>query len=194
MELGNQIKKYRTQLNLSQEELASTIYVSRQTISNWENDKSYPDVNSLIRLSEVFDISLDILIKGDILVMKEEIKEEDIKTFGKIGNILTILFVIMIVSAVPLFYFGKIGGIVCWATIAVATLYVAGKVEKQKKEHHIQTYKQIVAFMDGKCLDEIENTREEGKMKYQKFFLVLFSGLVGLLVCTFMGFLIIWLK
>ena len=48
MELGNQIKKYRSELQISQEQLADRIYVSRQTISNWENEKSYPDVNSLI--------------------------------------------------------------------------------------------------------------------------------------------------
>ena len=66
MELGNQIKKYRSELQISQEQLADRIYVSRQTISNWENEKSYPDVNSLILLSEVFQTSIDKLIKGDI--------------------------------------------------------------------------------------------------------------------------------
>ena len=47
MELNKQIKKYRTEANLSQEELADKIYVSRQTISNWENEKNYPDIKSL---------------------------------------------------------------------------------------------------------------------------------------------------
>lgn len=56
MELGNQIKKYRSEIQISQEQLADRIYVSRQTISNWENEKSYPDVNSLILLSEVSTI------------------------------------------------------------------------------------------------------------------------------------------
>lgn len=79
MELGKQIKKYRQESQLSQEELANRVYVSRQTISNWENDKSYPDVTSLVLLSEVFQISLDKLIKGDIDTMKEVIKQEEIK-------------------------------------------------------------------------------------------------------------------
>lgn len=57
MELGNQIKKYRNALSLSQDGLAEKVFVSRQTISNWENDKSYPDVNSLVLLSEVFQTS-----------------------------------------------------------------------------------------------------------------------------------------
>lgn len=54
MELGKQIKKYRMEAKLSQEELADKVFVSRQTISNWENDKNYPDINSLVLMSEVF--------------------------------------------------------------------------------------------------------------------------------------------
>ena len=50
MELSGQIKKYRDQLGLSQEELAEKIFVTRQSISNWENDKTYPDLQSLLRL------------------------------------------------------------------------------------------------------------------------------------------------
>ena len=69
MELGKQIKKCRQDAKLTQEELDERIYVSRQTVSNWENDKSYPDVNSLVLLSEVFRVSLDKLIKGDIDMM-----------------------------------------------------------------------------------------------------------------------------
>ena len=71
MELSIQIKKYRTELHLSQEELAEKVYVTRQTISNWENEKSYPDIHSLLLLSSLFNVSLDQLIKGDIEKMKE---------------------------------------------------------------------------------------------------------------------------
>ena len=50
MELSIQIKKYRTELHLSQEELAEKVYVTRKTISNWENEKSYPDIHSLLHI------------------------------------------------------------------------------------------------------------------------------------------------
>jgi len=106
MELGKQIKKHRQEVQLSQEKLADRVYVSRQTISNWENDKSYPDVNSLVLLSEIFQISLDNLIKGDIEVMKDVIQKEE-----------------------------------------------------------------IVAFSEGKLLDDIQKQREIGKRPYQKIFL-----------------------
>ena len=104
MELGNQIKKYRSELQISQEQLADRIYVSRQTISNWENEKSYPDVNSLILLSEVFQTSIDKLIKGDIEIMKEKINEQEIKKLNYYGNIFCVHLAITILSAVPLFF------------------------------------------------------------------------------------------
>ena len=65
MDISNQIKKRRTDMGLSQEELAERIYVSRQTISNWETDKTYPDIQSLLMLSVLFDTTIDVLVKGD---------------------------------------------------------------------------------------------------------------------------------
>ena len=67
MQVGNQIKKYRDQLHLSQEQLAEKIYVTRQTISNWETNKSYPDIHSLVLLSQIFNVSIDQLVKGDLV-------------------------------------------------------------------------------------------------------------------------------
>ena len=92
MELSIQIKKYRIELHLSQEELAEKVYVTRQTISNWENEKSYPDIHSLLLLSSLFNVSLDQLIKGDIEKMKEIISEQEIKKFNYYGSIYTSSF------------------------------------------------------------------------------------------------------
>ena len=85
MELSKQIKKYRTEANLSQEELADKIYVSRQTISNWENEKNYPDIKSLVLMSEVFQVSLDNLVKGDLERMKKEIDTQEYAKFQRIA-------------------------------------------------------------------------------------------------------------
>ena len=57
MELGNQIKSHRAALSLSQEELAEKVYVTRQTVSNWETGKSYPDIHSLLLLLSLIHIS-----------------------------------------------------------------------------------------------------------------------------------------
>ncbi len=71
MKISQIIKDKRKEQKLTQEELAKNIYVSNKTISNWENAKTTPDLESLIRLSALFDISLDELIRGD----KEMIKD-----------------------------------------------------------------------------------------------------------------------
>ena len=65
MEIGKKLKSARVQSGMTQENVAERINVSRQTISNWENEKSYPDIISVIELSNLYSISLDVLLKGD---------------------------------------------------------------------------------------------------------------------------------
>ena len=189
MELGKQIKKHRQEVQLSQEELAERVYVSRQTISNWENDKSYPDVNSLVLLSETFQISLDNLIKGDIEVMKDVIQKEEIVKMNRYGKIYTIMLIVTVVSAVPLFMWLGVWAFIPWGIIWALSMYFAFQVEKVKKDNDVQTYKEIVAFSEGKLLDDIQKQREIGKRPYQKIFLVIGSALITFVVCVLIGFL-----
>ena len=189
MELGKQIKKHRQEVQLSQEKLADRVYVSRQTISNWENDKSYPDVNSLVLLSEIFQISLDNLIKGDIEVMKDVIQKEEIVKMNRYGKIYTIMLIVTVVSAVPLFMWLGVWAFIPWGIIWAISMYFAFKVEKVKKDNDVQTYKEIVAFSEGKLLDDIQKQREIGKRPYQKIFLVIGSALITFVVCVLIGFL-----
>lgn len=189
MELGKQIKKHRQEVQLSQEKLANRVYVSRQTISNWENDKSYPDVNSLVLLSEIFQISLDNLIKGDIEVMKDVIQKEEIVKMNRYGKIYTIMLIVTVVSAVPLFVWLGVWAFIPWGIIWALSMYFAVQVEKVKKDNDVQTYKEIVAFSEGKLLDDIQKQREIGKRPYQKIFLVIGSALITFVVCVLIGFL-----
>ncbi|MDU3412416.1 helix-turn-helix domain-containing protein [Clostridium sp.] len=190
MKIGKQIKKYRTEMELSQDELAEKIFVSRQTISNWENNKNYPDVKSLLLLSSLFNVSLDILIKGDLEEMKEKIKSEDIKEFNHLSNIFAVLLLATILLPVPLAHFlGKIGmGI--WAVIAIVAICYSLKVEKYKKKFDIQTYKEILAFMDGKNMDEPQKNQEYGKRPYQKIFLAVGAGILAVVVAVIMTIII----
>ena len=185
MELGTQIRKYRNERTLSQEALAEKVYVSRQTVSNWENDKSYPDVNSLVLLSEVFEISLDQLIKGDVEMMKEQIDQTDQKKFERLSNIFTILFLAVLITPVPLVHFLSYAGLAIWIVILGAGSYAAMLVEREKKKFYMQTYREIIAFTEGKSLSEIEKAREEGKRPYQKVLLAVASGAAGVIVTMF---------
>ena len=189
MELGKQIKMHRQEAELSQEELANRVYVSRQTILNWENDKSYPDVNSLVLLSEIFQISLDKLIKGDIGVMKEVIQKEEIEKMKRYGRIYTIMLIVTVVSAVPLFMWLGVWAFIPWGIIWAISMYFALKIEKVKKDNDVQSYKEIVAFSEGKLLDDIQKRCEIGKRPYQKNLLVIGSMLITLAVCVLIGFL-----
>lgn len=189
MELGKQIKMHRQEAHLSQEELANRVYVSRQTISNWENDKSYPDVNSLVLLSEIFQISLDKLIKGDIEVMKDVIQKEEIEKMNRYGKAYTIMLIATAVSAVPLFMWLGVWAFIPWGIIWAISMYFAFKVEKVKKDNDVQTYKEIVAFSEGKLLDDIHKQREIGKRPYQKILLVIGCASVTFVVCILIGFL-----
>lgn len=70
MEIGKKLKDARLKSGFTQENVAEQIHVSRQTISNWENEKSYPDIISVIELSNLYSISLDELLKGDQKMME----------------------------------------------------------------------------------------------------------------------------
>ncbi|MBQ0005721.1 MAG: DUF3955 domain-containing protein [Clostridiales bacterium] len=65
MDFGSQIKKIREDNGMTQEQFALKLNVSRQAVSNWENNKNLPDIGMLIVISNVFLVSLDYLIKGD---------------------------------------------------------------------------------------------------------------------------------
>lgn len=63
-QLAQQIRALRTAKNLSQDGLAEKLYISRQAISKWENGEATPDIDKLVQLAEIFDVSLDYLVLG----------------------------------------------------------------------------------------------------------------------------------
>jgi transcriptional regulator with XRE-family HTH domain len=101
MEIGKKLKDARMRSGFTQESVAEKVNVSRQTISNWENEKSYPDIISVIELSNLYSISLDELLKGDEKMM-EHLEESTnvVKSTRKlIGAILlNIITVILLVT------------------------------------------------------------------------------------------------
>lgn len=168
MEIGQQIIRYRKQQALSQEELAEKVYVSRQSISNWENDKTYPDIYSLLLLSQIFQVSLDQLIKGDIEKMKYTITQVDKKNFERDTKVMVTLMILLMISSYPLVYFLEWLGLGIFVLLSIITMTYANRVERFKKKYDVQTYKEILAVSSGKLLDEIEKREERAKLPYQK--------------------------
>lgn len=71
MNIGTKIIEIRKQRNMTQEDFSKIFHVTRQTVSNWENGKSYPDLQTLVQISNEFNISLDTMLKEDMLIMKK---------------------------------------------------------------------------------------------------------------------------
>ena len=121
--------------------------------------------------------------------MKKEIKEAEIKKMNRYGKTYALMLIATAVSAVPLFIWLGVWAFIPWGIIWAISLCFAFKVEKVKKDNDVQTYKEIVAFSEGKLLDDIQKQREIGKRPYQKILLVFGSAAVTFAVCVLIGFL-----
>ena len=75
MKFHSKLKEERKRLNLSQDDLAQKLNISRQSISKWEREKGYPNIETLIELSKIFDITIDELLKGDDFLQYKIIKD-----------------------------------------------------------------------------------------------------------------------
>jgi len=105
MEIGSKLKNARNEKGITQEQAAELLGVSRQTISNWENNKSYPDIISVIKMSDIYSISLDHLLKEDKSMNQtyQEFLEEStntVKAKRNLGKIILIstYFIIWVVA------------------------------------------------------------------------------------------------
>lgn len=76
MEIGNRIKNERKKRNISQQQLANHLHISRQAVSRWENNISLPDLNTLVLIAKYFDLKLEHFTEDIILEQTEESKEE----------------------------------------------------------------------------------------------------------------------
>lgn len=161
MELKERLKEHRNRLGLSQEEVAERIFVSRQTISNWETDRTYPDVQSLLLLSELFDTSIDELVKGDVATMEKAI-ENDWKTMSRLTGAAWGLVGVGLVCAVvgfavptgpsslmPKCTESEVLGIVVFLALWILGCILLGVVEAMKKKYDLVTYRDILAYSRG---------------------------------------------
>ncbi|SCU24962.1 transcriptional regulator [Staphylococcus xylosus] len=156
MNLGHQIKYFRQRDQLSQEDLANKLYVSRQTISNWENDKSYPDVHNLLMLSSLFDVSLDDLVKGDVEIMEQKLRKARFNLWTHL--MIWPMLMVAILIGPAMYYWGTVGIIIEILLFSISML-AAIKVDIIKKSYNIQNYDRIVAFMKGKDPNEVKTTK-----------------------------------
>ena len=189
IDIGSKIKTLRLSKSMTQEQLAKALHVSAQAVSKWENGKSYPDIHSLLLLSALFDVSLDQLIKGDLETMKQEVNAADVKAMNRDAIIYTVLLAATIILPVPLLKWFGLYGLIPELLLWGSAMYFAHRLERIKKANNVQSYREILAFSEGKRLDEIEQKVEAGKRPYQKVLLALLTAGITLLV----GMVLSWL-
>ena len=159
MEIGKTIRNLRTESEMSQEELAEKVFVSRQTISNWENDKFYPDVQSLAIIADIFGTSIDDLVKGDLSMMEMKTAGQHARLLKRDAVIYTALLAIALLVMLVAFSLEN------WLAFAAGTLTYAVSmyaIVNLKMRFELRTYSEIVAFCNGASLDEIKAKRESG--------------------------------
>jgi transcriptional regulator with XRE-family HTH domain len=105
------IKEERQKQNMSQQELGEILHISRQSVSKWERGESYPSIELLIKLSELFDLTLDELVKGDHSLKEKIIKDGKQlayprwKTFFEILTVISVFLIVANISLVILGFF-----------------------------------------------------------------------------------------
>ena len=198
MEIGGRIRELRAAAGMSQDDLAARVYVSRQTISSWENGKTYPDVQSLLLLSEIFGASVDSLIKGDVETMNETI-DRDIETMKRLSYVMLGFLLLMIAAliwvglqafawdwpleqTVPTFVLA----LVFWGV----AMFAACWVDRIKKSHDLITYGKILAYWKGEAVDrDTERGRRERMIpSWMKAIRTVGMTLLAMAVGAFVGY------
>lgn len=182
VELASHIKEHRGRLGMSQEDLAEAIFVSRQTISNWENDRTYPDVQSLLLLSNLFEVSVDSLVKGDVKEMKATLAAE-----AKKMNRLTIVMLAFGIAALVWAFAAAIMDLDLAAIVVPAivlfipALIAATIIEKMKHDNQLFTYQAVEAFLAGEDPDVLSKGNQRAGQHWVR------KRIVGTIIAMLIG-------
>lgn len=162
MNIGTKIKNARTSANLTQEQVAEALDVSRQTVSNWENEKTYPDIVSVIKMSDLYNISLDHLLKeekpmSDYLNYLEE-STNTVRSKNKLSMIILLATYLGIwaVSLITFWFF--ISGtdsmgysiMFLWVLLPVTTFVISLLIGKNNYMGRLNSDKVLFSFARGR--------------------------------------------
>ena len=160
MSFGENVGFYRRQLNITQEDLAERLFVSRQTVSRWETDSTFPDVETIVKLCDIFECDMDTLVRGSaeggekralvhasdpITEMKEELRAKRLLNERIIGAVAAPVVLLSILVYLLCGFLGGVwhptwlifvGGVVIIAVTAVIADAVIGLSTLQKKIRH----------------------------------------------------------
>lgn len=142
MQIGDKLRKAREEHQLTQSQVSEQLMVSRQTISNWETGKSLPDILSVLRISEFYQISLDELLKGDKDMLQNMEKEAELRKTEK--TVLTVAWSSIVVGIIVLILghaleghavVDFLSGATPWVLLGVTFLLWILSLNRQSKQH-----------------------------------------------------------
>lgn len=198
MDIGKKLKDSRIKVNLSQEYVAEKLNVSRQTISNWENNKSYPDILNVIELSDLYSISIDELIKEDKKMINYlEESTNVVKSRNRISKILLIgiYLIVWVLSLLTFWVFiGEEDGIgyslmVFYVILPITTFIISIFIGKDK---NINLTKYLVPIFFGVMymLAEYATFSLANMTTFSKFNLPEFSMIITGAIISYAGIII----
>ncbi|WP_270575375.1 helix-turn-helix transcriptional regulator [Candidatus Collinsella stercoripullorum] len=154
MELARRIKEHRARLGMSQADLARALFVTRQTISNWETSRTYPDAQSLLLMSGLFGVSVDSLLKDDSQEMREALAAGSRK-MNRLGAVMAafgLACAAWVVVGIALDWDTALIAVPAAALFAPA-MCAAFLVDKMRHDNQLFAYQSVLAFLAGEDPD-----------------------------------------
>ena len=185
MDIGNQIRERRARLGLSQDELAQRLYVSRVTISHWETGKTLPDVQSMLLLANLFDTTIDELVRGDVDEMREMVKRSEQRTKVFAVALATVEVIVITALAVTAVAGRDYLEPVLRLLLAVLVLAFSIAVLVARRGAGAEDAKSAADLLGAATGDAVEAARESGASLGMRLVLQVFAGLavgIGVLV------------
>ena len=185
MDIGNQIRERRARLGLSQDELAQKLYVSRVTISHWETGKTLPDVQSMLLLANLFDTTIDELVRGDVDEMREMVKRSEQRTKVFAVALATVEVIVITALAVTAVAGRDYLEPVLRLLLAVLVLAFSIAVLVARRGAGAEDAKSAADLLGAATGDAVEAARESGASLGMRLVLQVFAGLavgIGVLV------------
>ncbi|WP_414827274.1 helix-turn-helix domain-containing protein [Apilactobacillus kunkeei] len=170
MKFGERIKEQRKIKNMTQEDVAKHLHVSRKTISSWENENSYPDIKSLVKISDLYQISLDTLLNEDS-GLKEYLQKDKVQS-----NYLELKYGISALGSLAITLLAVMNN-------ATALVFFIGIVLVQAANNQFMKKTGLESPENKKSILKDPNARTSVKI------LTIFLILIGIIIIIWMGYI-----
>lgn len=190
MQIGKQIQIHRQRLGMTQDALAERLFVTRQTISNWENDRHYPDIENLLLLSQLFHLSLDELVKGDVVQMKQKVA---ISRSNRDAKWMLGLMLAGILAVGPSLFLPKYWALVPPGILLGLAFIPALRLESFKRDADVHSYLEILAYLQGKDVTALRQQRDPKRDAWHKAMLGLLFAVVAAVLALLVSMPYLWL-